>query len=87
MATDAGSHPDLFADVQAAIDQFAADPLRQKVMLIRLAMRLNNGAEHFDHGTPGYSWLCHRCALEGKGGLNGWAGAFFVMSEARKAQA
>lgn len=73
---------DYFPDVQAAIDLFADDPLKQRVMLLRLAMRLNNGDEHFDHGEHGYSWLCHRCAREGKGGLNGWVGALATIRAA-----
>lgn len=76
-------HVDPYAHVQAALD--ALTDHERVVALVRLAMKLNNGKEHFDHSEVGYSWLCHRCAQEGKGGLNGWAGAFYVMGEAAKA--
>lgn len=60
------TEPDRFANVQAVIDGFDAE--HRRVLLIRLAMKLNNGDAHFDHGEPGYSWLCLRCAQNGKGG-------------------
>lgn len=69
--------PDRYPKVQEALDSFTDQ--EKHVALVRLAMRINNGDEHFDHGEPGYSWLCHRCALEGRGGLNGWVGALQML--------
>lgn len=56
-----------FPEAAAAIAGCPED--QHHIVLLRLAAKLNNGSEHFDHGTPGYSWLCLACARAG-----GWSG-------------
>lgn len=68
---------DPYLRVQDFLD--TCSDIEKHVALVRLAMRINNGDQHFDHGEPGYSWLCHRCALDGSGGLNGWVGALRML--------
>ena len=41
----------------------------QRIVLLRLAAKFNNGSEHFYHGPYGYSWLCHACAVGLPGAL------------------
>lgn len=82
MKADSPQHVDRFAHLQAIIDGLSE--FDQGIVLLRLAAKLNNGKEHFDHGPIGYSWLCHRCALEGAGGLNGWVGALRTLAAAAK---
>lgn len=55
------SSTDRFSHVQAVID--ALDETDQRIMLLRLARKYNNGDDHFDHGPHGASWLCLRCVL------------------------
>lgn len=70
--------PDIFARVQEFIDSCSVD--ERRAALLRLMWADNNGDKHFDHGDPGYSWACLRCARRGLGGLNGWAGVFHTMA-------
>lgn len=52
-----------FPRVEAALAILDQD-IDRRVALVRLAAKLNNGTEHFDHGPSGYSYLCLKCAQE-----------------------
>lgn len=56
-----------FPDAAAAIASL--DEENQRIVLLRLATRFNNGDQHFDHSdTPGaYSHVCLACARDGRG--------------------
>jgi hypothetical protein len=48
-----------FPKVAAAIESL--DESEQRIALLRLAAKFNNGSEHFDHSPFGSSWLCLAC--------------------------
>lgn len=75
---------DRFQRVQDFID--SCSQVERQVAILRLMRMDNNGDEHFDHGSErapalGYSWACLACQQMGRGGLNGWVGAFEMMAE------
>lgn len=51
----------------AAIESL--DEVNQRIVLLRLAAKFNNGNQHFDHSDAigAYSWLCLACARSGRG--------------------
>jgi hypothetical protein len=50
---------------KAAAAIASLDEENQRIVLLRLAAKFNNGKEHFDHVHPrGYSWLCLKCAVD-----------------------
>lgn len=42
----------------------------ERIALVRLAAKWNNGSEHFDHTPGGYSWLCVACGDDALRRLN-----------------
>ncbi len=65
MSDSTGREPwnDPYLDVQEALDVF--DEERQGVMLTRLAVKLNDGSEHFGHSDRGMFYLCLACVRAG----------------------
>jgi hypothetical protein len=76
-ACNGSGRVDLYQRVQDFID--SCTDVEKQVAILRLCRQVNNGDEHFDHGEPGYSWCCLRCARGGGGALNGWIGALRVL--------
>jgi hypothetical protein len=58
-------HREMFPAAAEAIKSLTET--NQRVVLLRLAAKYNNGDAHFDHSPGGYSWLCLKCALDALG--------------------